>query len=81
MWVEAPTVSEGDEANDSPSPELGERAAPQTPVIRDGQTGGEQRKLDLNSAALMGEEVTVSYMHKCLTGTAGLNNPLLLGTA
>ena len=89
------SVSEGDEADDSPSPELGGSAAREprwlgeNPVVRQGRTRGEQRQLDMDTAALIVEEapateelrewLSVSVMHDCLTGTNGLYNPLLLG--
>ena len=53
-WIELPTsISEEDEADDSPSPELGGRAARELrwfgeiPVVREGRTRAEQRQLDL----------------------------------
>ena len=54
----SPPVSEEDEADDSPSPELGGSAARElrwlgeTPVVRQGRIHGEQRQLDLDSVAL-----------------------------
>ena len=87
-------VSEKDETDYTPSPKLGGRAARklrwlgETPVVRNGRTRGEQRQLDLDSAALFVEEtlvteelqewLSVSVMHVCLTGIDGLYNPLLL---
>ena len=58
----SPSVSEEDEADDSPSPELGGSPARElkwlgeTPVVRQGQTSGDQRQLDLESAALSVDE-------------------------
>ena len=58
----SPSVSEEDEVDDSPSPKLGGRAAHEliwlgkTPVVRQGQTRGEQRQSKLDSAALFVEE-------------------------
>ena len=54
-----PSVSEEDEMDDSPSPELGGRAARrlrwlwEIPIVRQGRTRGEQRQLYLDSAALL----------------------------
>ena len=89
------SVSEEDEADDSPLPELAGRAAHElrwpgkTSIVRQGRTRGEQSQLDLDSVALFFEEVlateklqewlSVSVIHDCLTGTDGLYNPLLLG--
>ena len=91
----SPSVSEEDEADDSPSPKLGGRAAHELrwlgeiPVVRQGRSRGEQRQFDLNSAAFFVEEalateelqewLSVSVMHNCLTGIDDLYNPLLLG--
>ena len=58
----SPSVSEGDEVDNSPSPKLGGRAAHElrwlgeTPVVRQGRTRGEQRQFDLDSVALFVEE-------------------------
>ena len=58
----APSVSEEDETDDSPSPKLGGRAAHklrwlgETPVVRQGRTRGEQRKFNLDSVALFVEK-------------------------
>ena len=58
----SPSVSEQDEADDSPSPKLGGRAAHElrwlgeTPITRQGRTRGERRQLGLDSAALFVEE-------------------------
>ena len=84
----SPSVFEEDEADDIPSPELGGRAARElrwlgeNPAVRQGRTRGEQRQLDMDSAALVVEEafvteelrewLSVSVMHNCLTGTDGL---------
>ena len=63
--MEAPSVSEGDEANGSPSPELGRRAANELRwlreplVVREGKAHGQQRRPDLNSTALMVEEALI----------------------
>ena len=52
------SVSEKDEADESPSPDLGRRAARElrwlggTPVFQQGRTCEEKRRLDLDSAAL-----------------------------
>ena len=91
----SPSVSEEGEADDSPSPELGGRAAHElrwlgeTAVVRQRCTRGYQRQIDLDSAALLVENVlateefqewlSVSVMHDCLTGIDDLYNPLLLG--
>ena len=77
-----------DEAGDSPSPELEERAARELRwlggplVVRQGRTRGEQRQLDLDLAALRVEKavateelqewLSVFAMHDCLTGIDGL---------
>ena len=58
----SPSVSEEDEVVASPSPKLGGRAAHElrwlgeTPVVRQGQSRGEQRQFDLDSAALFVKE-------------------------
>ena len=94
--VEALSFSEGDESNVNPSPELGGRTVLELRwlgepfVVREGRSRGEQRKLDLDLAALMIEEalvieeiqegLPVSDMHECLPGTDGQYNPQLLGT-
>ena len=58
----SPFVSEEDEADDSPLPKLGGRAAHElrglgeTSVVRQGRTHGQRRQLDLDSAALFVEE-------------------------
>ena len=91
----SPSVSEGDEADDSPLPKLGGRTAHElrwlgkTRVVRQGRTHGKQRRFDLDSAALFVEEalaaeelqewLPVSVTHDCLIGIDGLYNPLLLG--
>ena len=60
------SVSEEVEAHDSPSPEVGGRVAHElrwlgeTPVVREGRTREEQRKPDLDSAALLVEEALVT---------------------
>ena len=93
----SPSVSEENEADDSPSPKLGGRAAHELrwlgeiSVIGQGQTRGVQTQFDLDSAALFVEEVltieelqeslSVSVMHDWLTGSDDLYNPLLLGAA
>ena len=84
----SPSVSDEDEADGSPSPELGGRTARElrwlgeTPVVRQGRTRGEQRQLNLDSAMLLVEEalateelqewLSVSVMHDCLQGIDGL---------
>ena len=91
----SPSVSEEDEADDSPSPKIGGSAAHElrwlgeTHVVRQGRTRGEQRQFDLDSAALFVEKalatvelrewLSVSVMHDCLTGIDGLYNSLLRG--
>ena len=73
---------------DNTSPGLGGRAArelrwfEEITVVRQGRTRGEQRQLDLDSAALFVEEalateelqewLSESFMHDCLTGIDGL---------
>ena len=58
----SPSVSEEDEVDDSPSPSMGGRADSElkwlgeTPVVRQTWIRGEQRQLDLNSAALFVEK-------------------------
>ena len=90
----SPFVSEEDEADDSPSPELGGRAAHdlrwlgEILVVRQGRSRGEQRQLGLNLVALFVEEavatedlqewLSVSVIHDYLTGIDCLYNPLLL---
>ena len=91
----SPSIFEEDKADDSPSPELGGRAAhelrwlAETLIVRQGRARGEQRHLDLDSAALFVEQalateelqewLSVSVMQDCLTGSDVLYNPLLLG--
>ena len=91
----SPPVSEEDEADDSPSPEVGGSAARElrwlgeTSVVRQGRIHGEQRQLDFDSVALFVDEaldteelqewLSVSVMHDSLIGIDGLYNPLLLG--
>ena len=92
---QSPSVSEEDETDDSPSPELGGRAARklrwlgENPVVRQEWTRGEQRQIDMDSAAFIAEEslateelrewLSLTVTYDCLTGTDGLYNPLLLG--
>ena len=67
-----PSVFEEDEVNDSPSPELGGAAARElrwlgeTLVVRQGRNRGEQRQLDLDSAALFTKEALA--MRSCRNG-------------
>ena len=91
----SPSVSDEDEADDRPPPKLGGKTAREltwlgeTPIVRQGRTRGEQRQLDLDSAALLVEEalateklqewLSASVMIDWLTGIDGLYNPLLLG--
>ena len=65
--VESPSsVSEKDEADESPSPELGWRTAlelrwlGETPFVRQGRTRGEKRQLDVDSTMLLAEEALVT---------------------
>ena len=67
-----PSIFEEDEADDSPSPELGGGAARElrwlgeTSVVRQGRNRGEQRQLDLDSVALFIEEALA--MRSCRNG-------------